>query len=146
MMMSPKHHISPALRSKHPAAELHAAARVVSGGPLYVSDYPGAHDFDLLRRLVLPDGSILRALLPGRPTRDSLFADVLRDSRSLLKVGPVFCWEVTYPTAQSRDHIKECRCRRSSWDDMLLGRRNEVMAMLVMYADKAPAGVPCAHP
>ncbi|KAK9820373.1 hypothetical protein WJX72_009606 [[Myrmecia] bisecta] len=72
--------------SKHHAAELHATARVVSGGPLYVSDYPGEHDFDLLRRLVLPDGSILRALLPGRPTRDSLFCDVLRDGKSLLKV------------------------------------------------------------
>ncbi len=40
----------------------------------------------LLRRLVLPDGSILRAQLPGRPTRDSLFRDPLRDAKSLLKV------------------------------------------------------------
>ncbi len=28
---------------------------------MYVSDRPRRHDFDLLRRLVLPDGSILRA-------------------------------------------------------------------------------------
>ena len=35
--------------SQHPAAELHALARAVSGGPVYVSDYPGKHDFDLLR-------------------------------------------------------------------------------------------------
>lgn len=41
----------------------------------------------MLRRLVLPDGGVLRALLPGRPTRDSIFADVLRDGDSLLKVG-----------------------------------------------------------
>jgi raffinose synthase len=72
--------------SKHPAAVLHAAARVLSGGSIYVSDYPGQHDFELLRRLVLPDGSILRAQLPGRPTRDSLFRDPLRDAKSLLKV------------------------------------------------------------
>ena len=71
--------------SVHPAAELHAAARAVSGAAVYVSDLPGAHDFALLRRMVLPDGSVLRARLPGRPTRDSLFADVLRDRRSLLK-------------------------------------------------------------
>lgn len=74
------------LRSKHPAAELHSIARVLSGGGLYVSDAPGQHDFDLLRRLVLPDGTILRALRAGRPTRDCLFTDVMRDNNSLLKV------------------------------------------------------------
>lgn len=45
----------------------------------------------LLRRLVLPDGSILRAQLPGRPTRDSLFNDPLRDNKSLLKVRTLKC-------------------------------------------------------
>lgn len=35
---------------------------------------------------VLPDSRVLRALLPGRPTADSLFTDVLRDGRSVLKV------------------------------------------------------------
>lgn len=53
---------------------------------MYVSDYPGSHDFDLLRSLVLEDGTVLRSLLPGRPTRDCLFRDVLRDDESLLKV------------------------------------------------------------
>jgi hypothetical protein len=48
--------------SVHPAAEYHASARAISGGPLYVSDSPGKHNFELLRKLVLPDGSILRAL------------------------------------------------------------------------------------
>lgn len=73
-------------------------ARAVSGGAVYVSDKPGQHDFSLLRKLVLPDGSILRALLPGRPTRDCLFTDVLRDRHSLLKVRPgtsnLLCWLV----------------------------------------------------
>ena len=64
---------------------LHGMARAVSGGAVYVSDKPGQHDFELLRRLVLPDGTVLRASLPGRPTRDTLFCDVLRDGRSLLK-------------------------------------------------------------
>lgn len=60
----------------------------VSGGPLYVSDHPGHHDFALLRRLVLPDGTILRCRGgPGRPTLDCLFADVMRDNVTLLKVG-----------------------------------------------------------
>ena len=35
--------------SKHPAARLHAVARAVSGGPIYISDKPGQHDVDLLR-------------------------------------------------------------------------------------------------
>jgi raffinose synthase len=72
--------------SKHAAAALHAAARAVSGGPVYVSDRPGRHDFALLRRLVLPDGAVLRARLPGRPTADCLFADVSRDGATALKV------------------------------------------------------------
>ena len=29
---------------------------------------------------------MLRALLPGRPTRDTLFGDVLRDGKSVMKV------------------------------------------------------------
>ena len=41
----------------------------------------------MLRKLVLPDGTVLRAQLPGRPTRDALFSDVLRDGTSLLKVS-----------------------------------------------------------
>ncbi|GAA0151564.1 hypothetical protein LIER_10262 [Lithospermum erythrorhizon] len=72
--------------SLHPAAEYHGSARAISGGPVYVSDAPGKHNFELLRKLVLPDGSILRALLPGRPTKDCLFSDPARDGVSLLKI------------------------------------------------------------
>ncbi|XWS70734.1 hypothetical protein CRYUN_Cryun03dG0073800 [Craigia yunnanensis] len=72
--------------SLHPAAEYHASARAISGGPLHVSDAPGRHNFELLKKLVLPDGSILRARLPGRPTRDCLFTDPARDGVSLLKI------------------------------------------------------------
>lgn len=72
--------------SLHPAAEYHASARAISGGPIYVSDAPGSHNFELLRKMVLPDGSILRACLPGRPTRDCLFSDPARDGVSLLKI------------------------------------------------------------
>ncbi|CAL9052449.1 unnamed protein product [Musa banksii] len=75
--------------SLHPAAEYHAAARAIGGCPIYVSDKPGHHNFELLRKLVLPDGSILRAQLPGRPTRDCLFCDPARDGTSLLKIWNV---------------------------------------------------------
>ncbi|KAI5674635.1 hypothetical protein M9H77_14999 [Catharanthus roseus] len=72
--------------SLHPMAEYHGAARAVGGCAIYVSDKPGQHDFNLLRKLVLPDGSILRAKLPGRPTRDCLFSDPARDGKTLLKI------------------------------------------------------------
>nr|XP_034590421.1 probable galactinol--sucrose galactosyltransferase 6 isoform X4 [Setaria viridis] len=72
--------------SLHPAGEYHGSARAISGGPVYVSDAPGKHDFDLLKKIVLPDGSVLRALLPGRPTKDCLFTDPARDDVSLLKI------------------------------------------------------------
>ena len=46
---------------------------------------PTAHNFDVLRKLVLSDGTVLRADNVGRPTRDCLFADVTREP-VLLKV------------------------------------------------------------
>ncbi len=72
-------------QSGHPAGAFHAALRAVSGGPVYVSDKPGSHDFELLKRLVLSDGSVLRARHPGRPTRDCLFENVL-DAPVLFKI------------------------------------------------------------
>ncbi|KAI3842556.1 hypothetical protein MKX03_034422 [Papaver bracteatum] len=75
--------------SLHPAAEYHGAARAVGGCAIYVSDKPGHHNFNLLKKLVLPDGSVLREKLPGRPTRDCLFVDPARDGTSLLKVWNV---------------------------------------------------------
>ncbi|XP_047959731.1 probable galactinol--sucrose galactosyltransferase 2 [Salvia hispanica] len=72
--------------SLHPAADYHAAARAIGGCSIYVSDKPGNHNFELLKKLVLPDGSVLRAQLPGRPTVDCLFVDPARDGTSLLKI------------------------------------------------------------
>uniref|UniRef100_A0A0D3GDD3 galactinol--sucrose galactosyltransferase n=1 Tax=Oryza barthii TaxID=65489 RepID=A0A0D3GDD3_9ORYZ len=72
--------------SLHPAGDYHGSARAISGGPVYVSDAPGKHNFELLKKMVLPDGSVLRARLPGRPTEDCLFTDPARDGVSLLKI------------------------------------------------------------
>ena len=51
---------------------LHATARAVSVGPRYVSDTLGAHDLELLARVVVPDGgapeqgpAAMHALKPG---------------------------------------------------------------------------------
>ncbi|KAG5031974.1 hypothetical protein JHK85_015956 [Glycine max] len=50
------------------------------------SDKPGNHDFKILKKLVLPDGSVLRARYAGHPTRDCLFEDPVMDGKSLLKI------------------------------------------------------------
>ncbi|XP_010528235.1 PREDICTED: probable galactinol--sucrose galactosyltransferase 5 [Tarenaya hassleriana] len=73
-------------QSTHPCASFHAASRAISGGPIYVSDSVGQHDFGLLKRLVLPDGSILRCEYYALPTRDCLFDDPLHDGKTMLKI------------------------------------------------------------
>ncbi|KAL6520223.1 putative galactinol--sucrose galactosyltransferase 5 [Orobanche minor] len=73
-------------QSTHPCAEFHAASRAISGGPIYVSDSVGEHNFDLLKRLVLPDGSILRCDYYALPTRDCLFEDPLHNGKTMLKI------------------------------------------------------------
>lgn len=66
-------------QSGHEFGAFHAAARALSGGPIYVSDKPGAHDFELLRRLTCRDGSVLGCDEPGRPTPDVLYRDPTRE-------------------------------------------------------------------
>jgi len=73
-------------QSNHSTADFHGAARAIGGCAVYVSDKPGKHDFKILKKLVLPDGSILRAKYAGRPTRDCLFQDPVMDGKSLLKI------------------------------------------------------------
>ncbi|XP_051115083.1 probable galactinol--sucrose galactosyltransferase 5 [Andrographis paniculata] len=73
-------------QSTHPCAEFHAASRAISGGPIYVSDSVGKHDFRLLKSLVLPDGSILRCEYYALPARDCLFEDPLHDGKTMLKI------------------------------------------------------------
>lgn len=73
-------------QSNHKSSKAHAIARAISGGPIYISDKPGDHNFDLLEKLVLPDSSILRPNTSCMPMHDCLFTDVCSDGRTLLKV------------------------------------------------------------
>lgn len=72
-------------QSAHPMGPYHAAGRAVAGCPIYVSDKPDGHNFDLLRKMVLSDGTVLRAMNIGRPTRDCLMFNPLTDD-VLLKI------------------------------------------------------------
>lgn len=51
---------------------LHAAARCLSGGPIYITDVPGAHDLDLINQITGFDSEgrlkILRPSIKGRAT------------------------------------------------------------------------------
>lgn len=58
------------------ASAMHAAARSISGGPIYISDKPGDHDTSLLKKLVLEDGSVPRANTSALPTARCLFTDM----------------------------------------------------------------------
>ncbi|WCJ22345.1 Stachyose synthase [Euphorbia peplus] len=73
-------------QSDHLCAKFHAGSRAISGGPVYVSDSVGCHDFELLKQLVYPDGSIPKCNRFALPTRDCLFNNPLFDSQTALKL------------------------------------------------------------
>ena len=72
-------------QSGHEWGAYHAAGRAISGGPVYVSDKPGIHNFELLRKLVCSDGTVLRCDGPAVPTLDTLCVDPTTDD-TLLKI------------------------------------------------------------
>ncbi|KAJ4968736.1 hypothetical protein NE237_015437 [Protea cynaroides] len=73
-------------QSDHLCAKFHAGSRAICGGPVYVSDSVGGHDFDLLKKLVFPDGTIPKCQHFALPTRDCLFKNPLFDSKTILKI------------------------------------------------------------
>ncbi|KAJ4829238.1 Tethering factor for nuclear proteasome sts1 [Turnera subulata] len=73
-------------QSDHVCAKYHAGSRAICGGPVYVSDCLGGHDFDLLKKLVYPDGTIPKCTNFALPTRDCLFKNPLFDHQSILKI------------------------------------------------------------
>lgn len=70
-------------QSGHAAGAFHAAARAISGGPVYVADEVGRSDFALLRRLAFADGSVPRCRSYARPCRDLLFCDPAHENLPL---------------------------------------------------------------
>lgn len=66
-------------------AEFHAAARALSGGPIYVCDKPGKQNFRILRRLASNDGRVWRCDRPALPATESIFVNC-RTEPILLKI------------------------------------------------------------
>ncbi|KAG5514134.1 hypothetical protein RHGRI_035510 [Rhododendron griersonianum] len=73
-------------QSDHVCAKFHAGSRAICGGPVYVSDSVGGHDFELLKKLVYPDGTIPKCQHFALPTRDCLFNNPLFDNKTILKI------------------------------------------------------------
>lgn len=71
--------------SGHEQGEFHAAARAISGGPIYCSDRPGEQNFSVLKRLAFPDGRILSGDRPALPSAESMFANPTQEP-TLLKI------------------------------------------------------------
>jgi len=72
-------------QTHHEGAWYHAAARAISGGPVYVADEPGKSDVTVIRSLCDHAGRVLRCARPALPSRDRLFVDTY-NGRRLLKV------------------------------------------------------------
>lgn len=60
-------------QSHNPNAVMHALARTLNNGPVYLTDVPGQQNFDILNRLVYADGRSIRAETSLLPTADCLF-------------------------------------------------------------------------
>ncbi len=66
-------------------AEFHAVGRAISGGPVYLSDAPGGHQPEIIKRLCFQDGSVPRWEQPALPAEDCLLTDCCREQK-LFKV------------------------------------------------------------
>ncbi|XP_062083834.1 stachyose synthase [Humulus lupulus] len=73
-------------QSDHLCAKFHAGSRAICGGPVYVSDSVGGHNFELLNKLVYPDGTIPKCHHFALPSRDCLFKNPLLDNKTILKI------------------------------------------------------------
>lgn len=74
--------------SDHATGKYHAAARAISGGPMYFADEPGKHDASVLKRTVFADGTTPRAAAPARAMTRSVFMDLMECSAPLGLVTP----------------------------------------------------------
>ncbi len=60
--------------------EFHAAARAISGGPVYSTDEIGKENFNIMKKLSLSDGKLARCINPAILTKDSLFINPNKDN------------------------------------------------------------------
>jgi hypothetical protein len=90
-------------------AAVHACARAVSGGPVYVSDRPGTMDAAALAKVAARNGRVPQCLGVGLPTTGCLFANPLAVCQAS-GVGQILCKRVLGLGCWS-----EGACLRTPW-------------------------------
>jgi len=68
-------------------AVYHSVTRAMGGGPVYLTDKPGRHHWDLVWPLVYADGEVIRLDAPGLPGAQSLFEDPYLSGKPLIAFG-----------------------------------------------------------
>lgn len=71
------------------AGDVMARSKAISGGPIYLSDAPAAIDCDLVSKLCLADGRILRVAEPALPAPESIFINSYESDRAFRVLAPV---------------------------------------------------------
>ncbi len=66
-----------------------AVSKALSGGPIYLSDDPGAFDNDHVAPLCYADGELLRPLAPAAPLPESLLLDPFADGQPYRVIAPL---------------------------------------------------------
>ncbi|KAF9888771.1 hypothetical protein FE257_008347 [Aspergillus nanangensis] len=82
-------------QTSHPYASFHAAARCVSGGPIYITDEPGKHDISLINTMTAPTTNGSTVIL--RPSGVGRTMDIYHDYNEghILRVGTYTGWART---------------------------------------------------
>ncbi|KAJ5764526.1 Aldolase-type TIM barrel [Penicillium manginii] len=82
-------------QTDHPYASFHAAARCISGGPVYITDEPGKHNLKLLDQITAPTVQDTTVIL--RPSVTGRTIDVYNDYNEgqILRVGSYTGWAKT---------------------------------------------------
>lgn len=74
-------------QTSHPWASFHGAARCVSGGPIYFTDYPGQHDFKLLQQMTAYTARGKSVILRPHAVGKAMNPYNGYDDLALLKIG-----------------------------------------------------------
>ncbi|KAJ5170402.1 Aldolase-type TIM barrel [Penicillium coprophilum] len=82
-------------QTSHAYASFHAAARCVSGGPIYITDEPGKHDLSLLGQMTAPTVKETTVIL--RPSVIGRTIDIYHDYNegNVLRIGSYTGWAKT---------------------------------------------------
>ncbi|KAJ5949150.1 hypothetical protein N7454_000734 [Penicillium verhagenii] len=82
-------------QTSHSYASFHAAARCVSGGPVYITDEPGKHDLELLGQMTAP--TVQGGTVILRPSVIGRTIDIYHDFNEghVLRVGSYTGWAKT---------------------------------------------------